>query len=680
MSVIVVTHLICAAAYGALAVALFARRAQGTVGRILGAACLVTVVWALAASGKGLLPYGLVAVAESARNAVWLLFMCSLVTAGSGERAAPWARTATIWAVALALAAIAIDLVYVVFPTADGTLTHPQILARIGVAVLGLSLVENYYRNTDADRRWFIIPLSIAIGASFAFDLFYYVDAFLSQPDRALGAARPLADALTVPLLVVAMARNANWQTDIRISHKAAFHALTLVSSGIFLVSVALVGALFRRYGGQWGIVLQVTSLFGSAVVLATVMSSETARSGIRIGILRHFFAYRYDYRVEWLRCIDALTAGSADLPERVIRAVADSVNSPGGVLFQRHDHVYVPSAYWNAEVPADVREPADGALVAGFRDGRWIVALRAAADGVEPGQLPAWLGSGNEFWLAVPLPHRREIIGFVVLCLPRAPVNPDWEVYDLLRIVARQAASYFSEQQAQRALADAQMLQEYSKRFAFVIHDIKNLSSQLGLILSNARRHAGNPEFQADVMRTVENSVARMNKLLSQLKSATAAPPVAAVADAHAILRELIAAHPQSDRIDAQCAGSDAVVQMEAEPLRSVLAHLIDNAIEASGTQAPVTVNLGGDDERITIEVADQGSGMEANFVRDELFRPFRSTKDSGFGIGAFQTRELVRAAGGQLDVVSRPGAGTTMRIVLRRASHRVSEVSPAA
>jgi putative PEP-CTERM system histidine kinase len=682
MPVFVVTHLICAAAYGTLAGMVFARRTPGRVGNILGAACLVTAAWALAAAGASLLPLGFAAVAEGVRNAVWLLFLCALIVNGSGGRASAWARTATVCAVVVALAAIAIDLIYVEFPTRDGTLSHVQLLARVGIAVLGLSLVENQYRNTDADWRWSVIPLSIAIGAAFAFDLFYYVDAFLSAPDRALNAARALADALTVPLLAVAMVRIGDWRTDIRISHKAAFHALTLVSSGIFLVVVALVGALFRRYGGQWGIVLQVASLFGSAVVLATVLSSETARSGIRIGILRHFFAYRYDYRVEWLRCIEALSVDDAavNLPERVIRSVADSVNSPGGVLFQSRDRVFVPNAYWNAHVPAEAREPADGAFVAGFRDGMWIQALRPAADGTAPPLMPAWLDSAHDFWLAVPLPHGRDLVGFVLLCPPRAPVSPDWEVYDLLRIVARQAASYLSEQQAQRALADAQMLQEYSKRFAFVIHDIKNLSSQLGLILSNARRHAGNPEFQADVLRTVENSVARMSKLLSQLKTASIVPPAAATADAVAILGELVRAHPHSDCIDIACAAADAVVQMEAEPLRSVLAHLIDNAVEASGTQGRVAVTVGGEAASVIIEVADQGPGMEVSFVRDELFRPFRSTKDSGLGIGAYQTRELVRAAGGQLDVLSRPGAGTTMRIVLKRAGHPISEVSPAA
>ncbi len=341
---------------------------------------------------------------------------------------------------------------------------------------------------------------------------------------------------------------------------------------------------------------------------------------------------------------------------------------------------------------PPKAQEPADSAFVAGFRGGRWIQELRAERGaGPESGPLPTWLWKKARprfSWLAVPLPHRGELVGFVLLVRPRAPVKPDWEVFDLLRTLARQAASYLSERQAQRSLADANMLQEYSTRFAFVVHDIKNLSSQLGLILSNARRHAGNPEFQADVMLTVENSVARMNKLLSQLKMAvTSAPPRPAPAeveagagvDALALARELAAAHENGARIDLVCGRSSIAVAMEAEGLRSVLSHLVNNAVEASGSQGRVTVNLGAEDDRAIIEVSDRGPGMDANFVRDELFRPFRSTKDGGFGIGAFQTRELVRAAGGQLEVTSKPGAGTTMRIVLKRAD-AAAQISPAA
>jgi putative PEP-CTERM system histidine kinase len=436
---------------------------------------------------------------------------------------------------------------------------------------------------------------------------------------------------------------------------------------------------LFRRYGGEWGTILQIASLFGSAVVLATVLSSETARSGIRLAILRNFFTYRYDYRVEWLRCIEALSSDAAPgaLPERVIRCVADIVNSPGGVLFNLRDQAYAPVAVWNARLSAQIAEPANSAFIRAFRGGHWVQELQGerAALAIRP----AWLES-EDFWVAVPLPRQGELLGFVLLIEPRASIHPDWEVFDLLRTVASQAAAYLFQQQAERSLADAQVLQEYSKRFAFVIHDIKNLSSQLGLILSNARRHGDNPDFQADVLHTVENSVSRINKLLSQLRGegVTSAISEAESVDAVGLVRELVAAHAQSETIDVMCAVPSAPVLIDPDQLRSVLAHLLDNALEAAGADGRVTASLGQKDDRVTIDISDNGPGMELSFVRDELFRPFRSTKDSGLGIGAFQTRELIRAAGGQLDVITHPGAGTTMRITLRAAAP--SRVYPAA
>ena len=95
-----------------------------------------------------------------------------------------------------------------------------------------------------------------------------------------------------------------------------------------------------------------------------------------------------------------------------------------------------------------------------------------------------------------------------------------DWEAFDLLRAAGRQAASYLAEERSTKGLRDSELLTEYSKRFAFVVHDIKNLASQLGLMVTNAHRYIDNPEFQRDMLSTVEDSVSRMNKLLSQLKA----------------------------------------------------------------------------------------------------------------------------------------------------------------
>ena len=59
----------------------------------------------------------------------------------------------------------------------------------------------------------------------------------------------------------------------------------------------------------------------------------------------------------------------------------------------------------------------------------------------------------------------------------------------------------------------------------------------------------------------------------------------------------------------------------------------------------------------------------MDADFVRNRLFQPFASTKDGGFGIGAFEARSLIIAMGGRLDVDSRPGKGTPFTILLPAA-----------
>src|SRR3546814_7624635 len=58
----------------------------------------------------------------------------------------------------------------------------------------------------------------------------------------------------------------------------------------------------------------------------------------------------------------------------------------------------------------------------------------------------------------------------------------------------------------------------DLNRRFAFIMHDIKNLVSQLSLVARNARRHADNPEFRADMIATLEESVGKMNDMLARL------------------------------------------------------------------------------------------------------------------------------------------------------------------
>jgi putative PEP-CTERM system histidine kinase len=203
-------------------------------------------------------------------------------------------------------------------------------------------------------------------------------------------------------------------------------------------------------------------------------------------------------------------------------------------------------------------------------------------------------------------------------------------------------------------------------------VHDIKNLASQLNLIVSNARHYIDDPEFRRDMLQTVEDSVARMNNLLSQLK-ADAAPRVPRVLNPNTVVRSVAAEFVGgSAAVEVRTDAGAHLVAIDPDRLRSALTHLVQNAIDASLPPSRVIISSRRLGAQLLIEITDKGPGMDETFIRDELFLPFRSTKSGGYGIGAFQTRELIRMAGGELEVISEKGFGTTMRIILPRAHER--------
>jgi signal transduction histidine kinase len=170
------------------------------------------------------------------------------------------------------------------------------------------------------------------------------------------------------------------------------------------------------------------------------------------------------------------------------------------------------------------------------------------------------------------------------------------------------------------------------------------------------------------------------MNHLLSQLK-ADPGPLAPRLIVPDSIVETVAAEFADgpvvvTTRTDAE----DCVVAIDPERFRSALVHLARNAVEASRPGDWVIISTRRHGAQLIIEIIDQGPGMDAAFVRDELFQPFRSTKSGGYGIGAFQTRELIRTAGGGLEVISEKGAGTTMRILLPLVTEREPAASPAA
>ena len=545
---------------------------------------------------------------------------------------------------------------------------------RLGIAVFGLALIEQLYRRTHAQARWGIKPLCFALVALFGFDLFLYADAMLfARVDPDIWVARGAAVALVVPLIAIATARNDGWTIEMHLSRGAVFQSTALLVSGAFLLIVAAAGYIVRYLGGDWGRALQIEFVFGGMVALLLVATSGRFRSHLKVFVSKHFFSYRYDYREEWLRFTRTLStdAMSRNVQERTIIALAALVESPAGALWMKDDvRGYVLASRWNMAA-ADAVEPVDGPLAAFLARTGWVVSLTELAS--DPAQYPGlapprWVAALASPWLVIPLATGSELIGFVVLGAPRAPIDVNWEVRDLLKTASRQAAGYLAQIRATEALLEARKFESFNRMSAFVVHDLKNLVAQLSLMLRNAERHRDNPEFQRDMLTTVEHVVGRMNGLMLQLRAGTTPVEKARPVELGAVIRRVCAAKAATRspiRLDL------AVVSAlgHEERLEHVIGHLVQNALDATSTQGGVTVALGTRARQALIEVRDGGAGMSADFVRERLFKPFETTKSTGMGIGVYESVQYIRSLGGDIEVESAVGAGTTVRVLLPQA-----------
>jgi putative PEP-CTERM system histidine kinase len=647
---------------------------RGRIAAVLAVGCSAGAVWA---GTVALLPAqpldGPAGAADLMRSAVWFAVLLVLYRRFGGPAVMPAIRRFAMAGTLLGLLGLAALLPGPTAALALPTLGSPALLARLSLALATVLLAENVYRNADEAVRWHVNLPCIALGGLAAFDVLVYADAVLARAfSPPLIDARAVVMALAMPLLAVAAVRDRRWRRELPVSRAVVFHGATLLVGGVFLLGIGLAGEVVRHLGADWGRAVQISLLAAAALALLVAASSQSARSRLRRQIVDNFFTARHDYRREWLRTVATLSAADAEAPAalRAIRAIADPVDSPAGVLLLREETDgalrFAWARSWNRpDTPFTLGEGHP--LLPLLRDGAWIAELGEAT----PEDLTRAYGA---LWIAVPLLHHRDgLVGIVLLAPPRAPFPLDGETFDLLRTLGREVAMFLAERRAAERLAESRRLAEYAKRFAFVAHDVKTVSHQLSLLLANAEDHMQDPEFQRDMLLTVRAATDRINTLIARLRQPeeeTAQPRPAAPAERIAPAARLAAlAAARQSRVILEPGPDPGLAAIGAEAFDAAVTHLVNNAIDASPAQEPVRIALRREGGRIVIDIADRGPGMSPEFVRDVLFRPLGTSKEKGSGIGAWQARELLREAGGDLSVLTRPGEGTTMRLTLRRA-----------
>ncbi len=643
------------------------------------AALAATAAWALAGAWWGS-DSGFAALSEAPRNLCWLFALYRLFAIdGRHESLSPVRPMLAAVGFVEALQGTAKAKIALQVTAAQVGLFgfHTFVMLHLLALIGALVLVHNLYGGASPQARLVLRWPALALTALWGFDLNYYVIAVLSGGTPDVLAALRGGLGLVCGGLLAFGARRGSDDLRFRPSHEVTFQSVSLMVIGGYLLAMVVIAQWLAVVGGDLARLLQLGFVALAALVALTVLPSRRMRGWLRVTLSKHLFQHRYDYRAEWLRFTRTMgQAGNdaASLEERAIRALADITDSSGGLLLTMGDDgAFGMAARWQWPT-ADVPPCALAAAAAHeFESTAYVADLDAIRSGRAQhhvaGLVPAWLLSEPRAWAMVPLLHYDRLVAMIVLARPAHVRELDWEDFDLMRVVGRQLASYLAEHSGQEALAEAGRFDDFHRRIAFVMHDIKNLASQLSLLARNAEQHAENPEFRADMLVTLRNSADKLNAMLARLSrygpaSVAAIGSVRADEVAMAIVAQFRGQHPVA-LVEAQ----PCEVAADRESLEQVLLHLVQNAVDASAPDAPVFVRVAADHLSGVIEVVDSGTGMSTEFIRSRLFRPFDSTKSGGFGIGAYEARELVRAMRGRLDVESREGMGARFIISLPRA-----------
>ncbi|AZZ92976.1 PEP-CTERM system histidine kinase PrsK [Hahella sp. KA22] len=646
------------------------------VDRALLTACLVTSIWlgALAAQQAiGAPSFVTRYCLEVVRNAAWIGVLFIILGINLSPRKS---NTPTQYWLGMSIIAVLAVMLVAGFTRSftDEPLISGQwlLLGQISVSLAGLVMLEQVWRNATGYKRSNIRYLCLGIGAFYIYDFFLYSDALLFNKISApFWDARGAVNTICAPLVALTMVNTRKQPIDVQISRQFVFHTSALVFAGLYLLIMSAGGYYINTAGGSWSEALLIIFFFSSTIILVLLGSSAWLRARLMVFISQHFFNYKYDYREEWLSITRLLTTLDSDeaLEKRIIRVMSNLVESHAGALWLRdEDNSFSAKAFWNmSEIKFD-KIDVSSELVEFLSQGDWVVNLKEYQ--IDPTryhlmEIPDCIWNTKKPWLIVPLFVRESLFGFVLIAEPIAKIELNWENYDLLKIVARQAGGYLALLQTQDRLSESKQFEAVNRTSAFMVHDLKTIIAQLSLLVNNAERHKTNPVFIDDMIRTTEHALKKMNHLLVQIRNPVTRDEITQF-DLVSLIKDVIAYESKREPHPSFSGESSAIsITADKDKLKSVFVHLIQNAQDATDKTGEVSVSVKRSAGWVVVFVQDTGCGMTDEFIKGQLFKPFESTKGlTGMGIGVYQSREYIRKLGGSVDVTSQVGVGTCFTI----------------
>lgn len=536
---------------------------------------------------------------------------------------------------------------------------------------------ESFWRNLEPQRRWeykFLVVSIYVICAPLIWTGSYRLTYF-EISDLQLSATAVLL-LLGWGLMLFATARYRLLNRKIFISRKVVYASVAPALFGSYLLGLGTISLLARQMGRPVHIlVLWLLIGLGFASILTYALSGQLRRR-VHHFISTHFYINKYEYRDEWLSLSHLLRGAitETEIVNAVARVLLESLYTKRLVIWLGNEAMGYRISYSTDESPLDdlaLTLPAGSPLIEWLKaHGVYYAKMGAeSAAFTRAGEAAGDLLDRLKMVLLSPILAGEQLLGVIGAGEEFTGGVYGHDDFDLLAAVGSQAASALLAARMGEELADLKRKQAIDDLSAFVLHDLKNASSMLSLMRANAAEHIHDPEFQRDMLETVDHALHRLSKVQRHLSVVQGKlEPHLEEWDLFTFLRDWVgrvSKKPTGLKLRFSCP-DPLRVRLDREFLTVILENLLMNSLQAGGEGTEVSLEVTEDEDGwVTLRVRDNGPGIPDWLLPDKLFQPFRSTSGSGSGIGLWQAREMASRLGGSIQAENAAaGACFTLRL----------------
>ena len=534
--------------------------------------------------------------------------------------------------------------------------------------IVALMNLESTFSATAGPDRWRMKFEVIGLAGMLAVLIFYFSQGLLYRTIN-MNMLPVKSGVFIIAAVAVGYSRLTRGNgVKVAVSRYVIYRSLTLLLIGAYLLILGIVGEGMKYFGASFGRNAAIFIAFASGILLLAVLFSEQLRRKAKVSIDKHFFAQKHDYRTQWITFTERLAVcrTSAEIYDEILTTYMRSFGLRGASLYLCGAECLSYTLAACREMRAGPEMPASEGLKSYFLERGRVLDPDGGEYALAKEESDFFDLSGTR--LLVPVEGNGRIEAFVAFGEQLASEVFTYEDYDLMKTLAKQAALSIINFRLSEELAETREIAAVAKISSFVIHDLKNLASSLSLLLDNAEEYIGDPEFQNDMIDATRNTLSKMKGLIQKLKMIPEKQSLNAVSSDMLILaRETVSEFMRSRPGAAiSCGGMRASTMVDQEEFKKVLLNLILNAVESVGRDGAINIETRSEAGKASISVKDNGCGMTTEFMTEHLFKPFRTTKSKGLGIGLYQCKQIIEAHGGTITVASAPGQGTTFTITL--------------